>query len=52
MGAYGGKLLGAGGGGFIMILANSNVKKKIKEKFKESVLEVKFDNQGTKIYKI
>ena len=49
MGCYGGKLLGSGGGGFYMVLADKKVKKKIKEKFKENVLDIKFENDGTKI---
>ena len=34
MGVYGGKLLGAGGGGFYLFVANTNVIKKMKKKFK------------------
>ena len=49
LGCYGGKLLGAGGGGFFMVLADKYAKKKIKQKFKENVLDIKFENCGTKI---
>ena len=31
MGVYGGKLLGAGGGGFYLFVANTNVIKKMKK---------------------
>ena len=47
IGCYGGKLLGAGGGGFYLVLANNEVKK-IKRKFKK-FLEIKFEKLGTQI---
>lgn len=49
-GASGGKLLGAGGGGFLLIFAEPNVQPKIRHKLKH-LLEVpfKFENLGTQI---
>jgi D-glycero-alpha-D-manno-heptose-7-phosphate kinase len=38
MGAYGTKLLGSGGGGFVLAICNPDVKKRLKEKYKDSVL--------------
>ena len=50
LGAYGGKLLGAGKGGFLLILSNKNTQKKIKKTFGEqNIINIKFDNDGTKI---
>lgn len=49
MGAYGIKLLGSGGCGFLMVICNSDVKKKIVEEFKENILEFKFEDKGTSI---
>jgi len=49
MGAFGAKLLGSGGCGFLMILCNPATKKKIVEEFKENVLEFKFENHGSSI---
>ncbi|MCB9747387.1 MAG: kinase [Candidatus Omnitrophica bacterium] len=49
-GAYGGKLLGAGGGGFILIFAPPKAQKKIKEKFKKLLLvPFNFENLGSQI---
>lgn len=49
-GAYGGKIIGAGGGGFIMLIGNSNFKKEVKKKFsKYLILPIKFENFGSKI---
>ena len=50
LGALGGKLLGAGGGGFVLFY----VPKKKKENFlnsfkKEQIIEFKFENKGSKI---
>ena len=52
MKAYGSKLLGSGGGsGFICVMCDPIVKKKIIDKYKDSILEIKFDNEGvTEIY--
>lgn len=46
MGAYGAKLLGAGGGGFVLVVCDPNTKKKIQETFHKNILEFKFDNSG------
>ena len=49
-GALGGKLLGAGGGGFVLLFADPNAQKKIKEKLKKLLLvPIKFDNLGSQI---
>ena len=49
-GAYGGKIIGAGGGGFIMFIANSKSRKEIVKKFKNHlILPIKFENTGSKI---
>jgi len=49
-GAYGGKIIGAGGGGFLMLIGNSNFKKEVKKKFsKYLILPIKFENFGSKI---
>lgn len=49
-GALGGKLLGAGGGGFVLLFVTPAVQKKIKEKFKKLLLvPFKFENLGTQI---
>ena len=51
MGAYGAKLLGSGGCGFICVICNPKVKEKITEKYKSSILETKIDKTGvTAIY--
>jgi D-glycero-alpha-D-manno-heptose-7-phosphate kinase len=52
MGAYGAKLLGSGGCGFVCVICNPLVKEKIIEKYKESILDIKIDKTGvTTIYK-
>jgi len=49
-GAYGGKLLGAGNGGFILFICNEDVKKKIYKKFKSFLfIPIKFDTHGSQI---
>jgi D-glycero-alpha-D-manno-heptose-7-phosphate kinase len=49
-GAYGGKLLGAGGGGFMMFICDQSSKKKIAKIFKHQILEnVKFSYKGSDI---
>ena len=52
-GAYGSKLLGAGGGGFILVLCPSNKKKKLMKKLaKFKIVNFRFENAGsTIIYK-
>ena len=50
LGAYGGKLLGAGGGGFVMFLSNSKTQKKIMNIFSNSIVfKVKLDHYGSKL---
>ena len=49
-GAYGGKLLGAGGGGFMMFLCNKSSKRKISNIFKHRILDnIKFSYSGSKV---
>jgi len=49
-GALGGKLLGAGGGGFMLFFASPRNQKKIQEKLKRLLLvPIKFENQGSQI---
>jgi D-glycero-alpha-D-manno-heptose-7-phosphate kinase len=49
-GAIGGKLLGAGGGGFVLLFAPPHKQKKIREKLKKLLLvPIQFENQGTQI---
>ncbi len=49
-GAIGGKLIGAGGGGFILLFAKPEDQHKIKEKLKEFLLvPIKFENHGSQI---
>jgi D-glycero-alpha-D-manno-heptose-7-phosphate kinase len=49
MGAYGVKLLGSGGCGFVMVICNPRVKAKIKETFGNSILDFKFSNDGVSV---
>lgn len=49
MGAYGVKLLGSGGCGFLMAICNLVSKEKIVGEFKENILEFKFENRGTSV---
>ena len=49
-GAFGGKLLGAGSGGFLLFICNRDSEKKLKKIFKNYyIIPVKFENEGTKI---
>ena len=49
-GAIGGKILGAGGGGFILFFANPETQPKIREKLKRLVqVPFKFEPAGSKI---
>jgi len=50
-GAYGGKLMGAGGGGFFMFLAPPDAHQKIKDRLKQINVWIpfKFDYEGSKI---
>ena len=51
MGAYGVKLLGAGGCGFLLVLCNPIIKNKIIDKYKNEILEFNLDKHGdTQIY--
>lgn len=47
MGAYGVKLLGGGGCGFLVAICDPTAKAKITEKFKEHILEFTFENRGS-----
>ena len=46
MGAYGAKLLGSGGCGFVLVVCDPFVKHKIKEVFKDNIMEFGFSNHG------
>jgi D-glycero-alpha-D-manno-heptose-7-phosphate kinase len=49
-GAEGGKLLGAGGGGFIMFYADPDAQNKIKNDLRELIpLSIKFEANGSQI---
>ena len=49
-GAIGGKILGAGGGGFVLLFAPPEKQKKIKEKLKKLLLvPFHFENLGSQI---
>ena len=51
IGAYGAKLLGSGGCGFVLAICNPIVKKNIVEKYKKNILDFKIDKTGvTTIY--
>lgn len=51
-GCYGGKLLGAGNGGFIFMIMNNNVKRKIITNYKTyKIFEPKVDNYGSIVLK-
>jgi len=45
-GAYGAKLLGAGGAGFILVLCNRAVKQKLKEKYNSNIVDFEFETTG------
>ena len=50
LGANGCKLMGAGSSGFILILANQEVQKKIMNKFgKDKFIKVNLENKGSQI---
>lgn len=52
-GALGGKILGAGGGGFMLLFADQNAQTKIKEKFKNNrPFNFKFDFDGPQTFKV
>jgi galactokinase/mevalonate kinase-like predicted kinase len=46
MGAYGAKLLGSGGCGFVIVACDPFVKHKIKEVFKDNIMEFNFSDNG------
>ena len=49
-GALGGKILGAGGGGFLLIFCNPKNHKKVKSAIKElQYVPIKLEPQGSKI---
>ena len=49
-GAYGGKLLGAGNGGFLLLIANKSTQQKLSKKLKKlKKMCIKFDYTGTRI---
>ena len=51
-GVYGGKLLGAGGGGFFLLICDPTRKEDLKKKFKNyKILDVSIDNYGSRIIK-
>ena len=49
MGAYGVKLLGAGGCGFVLVVCNPKVKHEIQVKFSQNLLDFTFEDKGTSI---
>ncbi|MEK7101782.1 MAG: kinase [Patescibacteria group bacterium] len=49
MGAYGVKLLGSGGCGFLMVICNPATKKKIEKRFEKDTLAFKFEDRGTSV---
>lgn len=51
-GVYGLKLLGAGSGGCICVLSNLDVKKKLKELYKDNYIDIKFTKNRSKIFEI
>lgn len=50
IGSQGGKILGAGGGGFLMLYANPNIQKKLRKKLKnKNSFNIKIDTVGTRL---
>ena len=49
LGAYGGKLLGAGSGGFMCFIVDKNKKKDFIKKFKLLHIPIKLDITGSQI---
>ncbi len=50
LGAYGAKVLGAGGRGYFLIIATKNTQNNIKKFFyKNNVIDIGFDFEGSKI---
>jgi len=53
LGAYGGKLCGPGGGGFVMFLIEQNLKTSFNDYFgNENVMDIALTNQGSEIFTI
>ena len=51
MGAFGGKLLGAGGSGYLLVMAPESVIEKVTKKFEGLTMGIKVDEKGSaKIY--
>lgn len=48
-GAEGGKLLGAGSGGFLLLYCNPELQYRVRERLNLKELDFKFDNEGSKI---
>jgi D-glycero-alpha-D-manno-heptose-7-phosphate kinase len=49
-GAFGGKLLGAGGGGFMVLLVDTEKRAQVRERLRKLIhVNVGFDNDGSKI---
>lgn len=49
-GAYGGKLLGAGGGGFLLFMVDPSRRERLFQRLKKLIqVSVKLDNNGSKI---
>ena len=49
-GAYGGKLMGAGGGGFLILVVKPELQKKVSERLKNLIhVPIKFEFSGSKI---
>ena len=49
LGAYGAKLLGTGGCGFICVIASRDIIRKINDIYKDKILNFNFDTQGSHI---
>ena len=50
LGADGGKILGAGGGGFLMLYANQKIQNRLKKKLKyKNSFNIKIDTVGTRL---
>jgi D-glycero-alpha-D-manno-heptose-7-phosphate kinase len=45
-GAYGAKLLGSGAGGFILVVCNKNTKRKLTTKYRDAIVDFKFESNG------
>jgi galactokinase/mevalonate kinase-like predicted kinase len=48
-GAYGAKLAGSGGCGFIMVICEGDAKKRIEATFKNEILDFKFKKDGASV---